>query len=490
MKRNQLKIFSLFVFIFFFVWMFFSGCLSPLPKHTNQKNQKVNLLDTILKQKKIIALTDYGASNFFIYKGQTMGYQYNLLQHFAKWLGVSVDLRIQENLDTAISLLQQGKVDLLAMGLTVTSQRMKNLAFTHPLFYTRQVLVQRKPKGYKKMKTADEINKYLIRNPMELAGKTVYVQKGTIFYSHLLDMQNQIADTIHIIQDTLDTESLIKAVANGKINYTVADEIVARVAAKIYPNLDVNTPLSFDQKIAWAVRKDQKPLLDTINRWLSKFNRTLQSRLLYNKYFKNMATKSISIAKYWSFKGGHLSPYDSEIKLAAQKLGWDWRLLAAIIYQESGFKKNQRSWVGAYGLMQLMPEAMKNYNITVNSSPKEQILAGVKLLKSIEKKLPDSITGINRIKFTLAAYNGGISHIMDARALAKKYGKNPDIWNNNVDYYVLHLSEKHFYHDPVVKNGYMRGWETYKFVKDIMKRYNNYKKLIKPDKNKKVRHKK
>jgi membrane-bound lytic murein transglycosylase F len=255
--------------------------------------------------------------------------------------------------------------------------------------------------------------------------------------------------------------------------------MVAQVASRIYPNIDVSTPLSFRQKIAWAVKKDQVPLLDTLNAWLFKFNRTLEARLLYNKYFKNVGTKSITNTSYLSYQGGKLSPYDAIIKEAANKIGWDWRLLASVIYQESGFKKNLRSWVGAYGLMQMMPDAMASYNIDTLSSPKDQIMAGASYLKSLEHYLPDSITdSVERIKFTLACYNGGMSHVLDARRLAKKYGKNPNIWTDNVDYYVLHLSENIYYDDPVVSSGYMRGWETYRFVRDIFRRFHNYQKLI------------
>lgn len=453
------------------------GCRNPYGKA--KRNKKVDLLDSILKRKKIIALTDYSSNTYFIYRGQRMGYQYELLQAFAKYLGVSVDLRIEANLDSSFRYLQEGRADLLAMGLTVTKRRRKFLRFTEPIYYTRQVLVQRKPENYKKMATADEINSHLIRNLINLGGQTIYIQKGSVYYRQLLHLENSIGDTIHIVQDTLSPEMLIQEVAEHKIDYTVADEIVANNSAKIYPNIDVKTPISFLQKIAWAVRKDQKHLADTLDDWLRIFNKTLESRLLYNKYFKNMRVKQLVRSKYFSYTGGMLSPYDKQIKKAAKKIGWDWRLLASMIYQESEFKPHARSWVGAYGLMQLMPETMKEYGITENSSPAQQINAGVELLKSFEKQLPPAISdSIERIKFTLASYNGGLGHILDARRLAKKYGKNPNVWDNNVSYFVLHLSEKKYYHDPVVRNGYMRGWETYAFVKDIFSRYNSYKTLI------------
>ncbi len=458
------------------------SCINPFGSGKGRKKmqyKKTDLLDSILTRKKIIALTDYSPNTFFIYRGERMGYQYELLQAFAKYLGVSVDLRIETNLDSSFLCLQQGRADVLAMGLTVTRNRTKFLLFSEPLFYTRQVLVQRKPDNYQKMATADEIDAHLIRNLINLGGVTIHILKGSVYYQQLLNLENSIGDTIHIVQDTLSSETLIQEVARHKIDYTVADEIVARNSAKIYPNIDVKTPVSFEQKIAWAVRKDQRHLVDTLDAWLRQFNKTLQSRLLYNKYFKNMRVKRLVKSAYYSYTGGKLSPYDSLIKKAAKRLKWDWRLLASMIYQESEFKPHVTSWVGAYGLMQLMPETMKAYGITEDSSEKSQINAGVRLLKSFESQLPPTITdSVERIKFVLASYNGGLAHVLDARRLAKKFGKNPNVWTDNVDYFVLHLSEKKYYHDPVVRNGYMRGWETYNFVKEIFGRYNGYKTLI------------
>ncbi len=390
-------------------------------------------------------------------------------------------MRIEKDLVKSFQYLDSGKVDLMAMGLTETTERKSKLRFTKPIMFTRQVLVQRKPEGYQKMRTRDEIESHLLRNPLNLAKKTVYVHRGTVFVNRLKALMNEIADTIYIVEDERETEQLIAAVANGEIDYTVADEHVALVDAAFYNNIDTKTFISFPQKIAWAVRIDQKRLADTINFWLDKFYKTLDSRLLYNKYFKNLSSrKRVNKSLYNSYGKGHLSPYDDIIKKASQQIGWDWRLLASLIYQESEFKPGVVSWVGARGLMQLMPDVMEKYGIDSTSSPEEQIMAGTKYLKALFKQLPPEITdSVERIKFVLAAYNTGMGHVFDARRLAAKYGKNPNRWTDNTDYFILHLSEKKYYNDPVVRNGYVRGKETYNFVVEIWQRYKIYKVLIK-----------
>ncbi len=464
-----------------------ASCDVAPQKNSNLNYQKKTVtknavIDSIIKRKKLRAATDYGSVSYLVYRGEPIGYQYELLKDFTKYLGVDLELVIVSDMHKSIEMLNSNKIDLLAMGLTVTSDRNKKFSFTLPIMTTRQVLVQRKPEGYTRMKTADEIESHLLRNTLNLAGLKIHVQKGTIFAGQLKTLSDAIADSIFIINDDREVEELIAAVANNEIDYTVADEHVALVNARYFRNIDVKTPLSFPQKIAWAAKKGQTGLTDTINSWLTIFNHSLRSRLLYNKYFKNIRSKKIVVSQYNSYSGGQLSPYDDEIKSAAKIIGWDWRLLASLVYQESEFKPNVRSWVGAYGLMQLMPSVLKKYGLDSTSvDPTSQLIAGVRHLKYIKKQLPPEITdSVEQIKFVLASYNCGLGHVLDARRLAKKHNKNQNIWTNNVDSCILNLSEKEYYHDPEVYNGYVRGGETFNFVEEIMGRYNIYNKLIKP----------
>ena len=151
-----------------------------------------------------------------------------------------------------------------------------------------------------------------------------------------------------------------------------------------------------------------------------------------------------------------------------------------MIYSESRFNPNAKSWAGAFGIMQLMPVTANKYGVGMDSSPQAQIVAGIKFLKWLDnyfkKEIPDST---ERINFVLASYNVGPGHVEDARALAKKYGKDPNVWFGNVDYFILQKSKPEFYKDPVVKYGYCRGVEPYHYVTEIVNRYNNYKNLIK-----------
>lgn len=450
-------------------------------KPVKEQNQG---LSSVLASKKIRAVTNYGSLSYFIYRGEPMGYQYELLKNLCNSLNVELELIIEKDLSKCIDMLNNNEVDILAMGLTMTNKRRKQLLFTEPIIVSRQVLVQRKPDGWRKMATADEIESHMLRSTLDLSGKTIYVEEGTVFEEQLNRLADEIAGHIEVVSDHREVEQLIATVASGEIDFTIADEHVALVNTRYYPSLDVATAVSFPQKIAWAVDVNQFALADTINAWVKTFNKELISRLLFNKYFKNIRSGRISKSNYYSYTGEHLSPYDSLIRIGAQELGWDWRLLASLVYQESEFKPQVKSWVGAFGLMQLMPSVMQTYGIDSTASPEVQIMAGVKHLKSIERQLPGEITdSLQRMLFTMAAYNSGLGHILDARRLAKKHNMDQNQWIDQTDVFVLKLSDKQYYTDSVVYYGYMRGDETYSFVRDIVDRYGHYINLIGNDSN-------
>lgn len=159
-------------------------------------------------------------------------------------------------------------------------------------------------------------------------------------------------------------------------------------------------------------------------------------------------------------------------------INWDWRLIAALIYKESRFHPDAVSHRGAFGLMQLMPQTAKRFGADINSTPAEQIAAGAKLIQYLDKLFVKTVPDPEeRIKFILASYNIGQAHIIDAQKLALKHGKNPHIWYDNVEYFLLAKSQPEFYNDPVVKYGKVKGVETKNFVRDVLSKYDQYKTL-------------
>lgn len=472
------------IFISLLILSFFIASCNLSGSHKKEKAAADSagrvVLERVLASKKLRAASDYGYINYLFYRGEPIGYQYELLKNFAKYLDVELEIVIDKDLDDCINKLNKDEVDLIGMGLTETRDRNKILEFTDPILITKQVLVQRKPEFYDKLVTFDDIEFFLFNEPFHLHGKTIYIEKGSEFAEKLKLLAAESNDSIIILEEDKDVEELIRAVAKGEIDYTIADKHIALVNSLYYPNLDVSTPVSFPQKISWAAKLGDKRLTDTINFWLDLFNETEASKDLYNKYFKNIRPEKIAQIKKYTFTGKGISPYDDLIKEAAKIIGWDWRLLASMIYQESEFKPYVKSWLGAFGLMQMMPSTLKEYGLDETASPEQQIHAGARYLGYLDSQLAAEIADSSeRIKFNLAAYNSGYSHIYDARRLAVKYGKDPNIWTDHVDFFVKNLSDEFYYRDTVVKYGYFRGEETYKFVMEVVDRYEEYKKIEK-----------
>jgi membrane-bound lytic murein transglycosylase F len=440
---------------------------------------KVELdLEAIRQRGYINVLVDNNSISYFIYKGQPMGYEYELLSLLAKELNVALKIKVTSGVERAIDQLNTGEGDLLAFPLTITKDRTKYVTFTKNHFNTYQVLVQRKPDNWRRM-GIDDINESLIRNPVDLVGKEVYVLPGTSFELRLKNLSEEIGGDILIKRDTAsaESESLIRKVALGDIPYTVSDHMMANVNASYYPNLDVNTPISVMQQVAWATRKNSPQLQEAINTWLAKVKKEATFMVIYNRYFKSPRTSLLRMqSDYSSIGGNKLSPFDSLIKKGAAELGWDWRLLASLVYQESHFLPKGESWAGARGLMQLMPGTAKRFGATNLDDPRQSIRAGVGYLKYLDNYWAKKINDPHeRLKFVLASYNAGLSHITDARKLAEKHGKDPQLWEGNVEYFLTLKSDPKFYRDPVVVAGYCKCEEPVNYVRDILDRFDEYK---------------
>ena len=231
--------------------------------------------------------------------------------------------------------------------------------------------------------------------------------------------------------------------------------------------------------MAWAVQKDSDSLRYYLNMFIENNLNKRWFANLYNKYYRNSRSAKYFKSDYLSLNSSKISSYDEIIKENSQKIGWDWRLLASVIYQESRFNPEVRSWAGAHGLMQLMPATAERFGVSDLSSSSESIKGGTKFISWLDKQLLKSVPdSLERVKFILASYNVGLGHVLDAMRLAKKNGKDPAVWDDNVDFYLLHKSNPQYYRDPVVRYGYCRGSEPYKYVSEVIARYQEYQKVI------------
>ena len=437
-------------------------------------------LDEIVESGVLRVVTMYSSTNYFLYRGEPMGYEYELVQRLAEYLKLELQVIIARDLGELFEKLNNGEGDIIAAGITITNERKHNIRFTDYLYLTKQVLVQKKPDNWRSL-MRHQIDENLVKDPIDLIGDTVHVPKGSSYFNRLQHLQEEIGGNIHIkvIDGELPVEKIISMIVDGDIKYTVADQSLAEVSASYYPVLDVQTPISFSQRIAWAVRKNSSNLVDTVNFWIKKMKKYNDYYAIYDKYFRSSRSYKKRVkSDFYSENTGKISPYDDLIKLYTQPTGWDWRLISSLVYQESHFDPEAESWVSANGLMQLMPSTAEEMGITDMSDPNQNIRGGIKYLRSIWKQwetIPDSI---QRLKFTFASYNCGIHHVQDAQRLCENEGKNPDIWDGNVEEEVLNLTYSKYYSDPAVKYGYVRGREPVSYVKEIFERYEVYKQFI------------
>jgi len=443
-------------------------------------------LEEIKEDGKLRVLITYSSTSYFLYKGQPLGFEYELLERLAQHLDLELELIVADDLDAQFDQLVNGNVDLLADGMTITQDRKERVNFTDYLYLVKQVLVQKKPDNWRRLSWSN-LEKQLVHDPIELIGDTVTVRKSSSYYERLVNLSSEIGGDI-IIDTTLSgeisTDEIIKMVAEGKLKYTVADDNLAKINASYYPILDIDVQVSFSQRIAWAVNKEASELLDAINDWIEDERKRTDYYVIYNKYFKNKRRFKRRIkSEYYSLNKNQISQYDELIKKYAANLGWDWRLLASQVYQESRFAPHAESWAGAKGLMQVMPATAKELGITDKSDPEQSIRGGTDYLKHLYDRFPEIPDSLNRVKFTLAAYNCGYQHVRDAQRLAEAEGLNKNVWSGNVEEMLLALSYPKNYRRDIVKYGYVRGIEPVTYVDQIFERYDHYKKFIKLEEN-------
>ncbi len=462
------KIFFCFISIIFF----FSNCIAVWEEINRIR------LDEIKKRGKLKVITSYNPNSYYLYKDQPIGYEYELLKLLSKDLGVELDMQVTNDLSNIDFMLNSGEGDLIAANSLVTREKSRQLKYTDYVMTTKQVLVQRK-KGYNPKKKK---NPY-IENTVELIGKEIHVRENSDFHSKLKKIQDEIGGSIKIspLADNITIDELIEKVYTGEIDYTIADEQTALINQVYYPEIDISLPVSIDTKIAWVVRRNSSELLNYINQWINSNRDKIEE--IQNKYYRKSRNHMEDLKSDYKPKSkSKISAFDEIIKIEAAKLNWDWRLLAALISQESRFNPNAQSWAGARGLMQLMPETAAPLGLPIGEifNPRRNIETGVKHLLWLTKVWKEIIPDEDeRIKFIMASYNAGQGHVLDAITLTKYFNKKGNVWDKNVAESMLLLADPAYFNGYGVRYGYCRGMEPYKYVTVIFEKYAEFKNTVK-----------
>lgn len=460
--RNTLLIYMSFLILL--------SCMACGNKHHAKEETGGYDLPQIKDSGELVVLTLYSSTSYFIYRGEPMGLQYELSEQFAESLGLKLRVEVAKNTYELIQKLLAGEGDIITYNLPITKEWKDSLIYCGEDVITHQVIVQR---NGRKDKPLTDVT--------QLIGKDIYVKPGK-YEERLANLDKELGGgiRIHVVSgDSITTEDLITQVAQGKIDYTVADNDVAQLNKTYYPNLNIGLSISFDQRSSWAVRQDSPLLAEAASKWHKENLASPKYQASTKRYFE--ISKAMPHSSILSLRDGKISHFDRLFKKYAEEIGWDWRLLASLAYTESNFDTTAVSWAGAKGLMQLMPRTAKAMGVPPGKeqNPEESIKAAVKYIAATNNSLRMIPDQKERINFILAAYNAGLGHIFDAMALAEKYGKNKYIWKDNVENFILLKSNEEYFTDPVCKNGYFRGIETYNFVRDVNARHDYYTKKIK-----------
>jgi len=441
----------------------------------NAKDEASVDLFRIIKRGKIIAVTSSNAYGYFVHKGHPGGFHYDLLNRLADELGVDAEIITVTDINEMYEMIKNGKADLAAFNLIPQEKYFADCAYTKPIYSTTQVVVQRRLE----FSEANENKLKFINSSKDLLGKIFYVRNAAGYENKLNEISLDFGAKIYTqsANNNLSTEDLIQMVAEGDIDYTIAEKNIAELNSSYYYNIQTGPEISENVDICWAVKKSNKKLLEVLDNWLEEYKKTKDFALINHKYFENKSGfRNRLISEFSSRKKGKISLFDEMFKTYSEKLDWDWRLLASLVYQESKFNAGVISKAGAVGLMQMMPRTAEKFGAENLFDPNESMKAGVAYLIYLDRLWSKSVDDPEeRIKFILASYNIGPGHIIDAQKLAEKHNHKVDVWKNNVEKYLLMKSKPEYYNDEIVKNRSANGFETVRFVDEILERFEHYK---------------
>ena len=438
---------------------------------TSEKNNQIEQIDSFLLPDTLRIGTIYSPTSYFMYRGETLGFEYRLIKSFCDEKNIVMDIVVAPGLETLVELLDSAQIDIAAYEIPITAEYKRKVHSCGPVSMNSQVLVQPKSEN-------------IIRDVTELVGKDIYVERNSKYQFRLENLNEELGGGIRIHtvnRDTLITEDLIQMVSDGSIPLTVVDSDIARINKTYFKNLDITLPISFAQRSAWGVSIDKSWIGDSIDAWLKLDEPRQKYSWLLKRYFE--LAKNENISSSLNFKNGKISIYDNLFKKYAKTIDWDWRLIASQGYVESRFDTTVVSWVGARGIMQVMPSTARALGLNPEEivKPEPNIRTAVEIIRILEKSFQNRISNdVERKKFVVAAYNSGAAHIYDAMAIAKKIGKNPAIWENNVEDALLLKANPDFYNDTsICKYGYFRGRQTCTYVKQVFEIFDKCKNNIK-----------
>lgn len=422
-----------------------SGCDAP---------QKVSRLETILQDGVLRVGTNYGLTTY--YNGATgpEGFEYELAAGFADYLGVRLEVFPYYTLNELFPQLQNNYLDLIAAGISMTPERKTQFRFGPAYQDVSQKLVFKQ--GNIRPRSATDLTGSLAVIAASSHSETLRSFKP--FHSHL-----QWQET-----DEKDTEELLDMVLADELDYTIADSNILAVFRRRHPELSIGFTINQEQGIAWALNKTQDDsLLAALIEYFGVIQGDGRLAALEDKYFGHIRTFNyVDTREFIKSAKETLPDFKHWFELYSGEL--DWRLLAAMSYQESHWDPLAKSPTGVRGMMMLTLATAREMGVTSRLDPEQSIQGGAVYFAKLLRRIPDRIQRPDRVWFALASYNIGLGHLEDARVLTQRQGGNPDMWVD-VKKRLPQLRQKKYY--KTTRYGYARGNEAVHYVDNIRRYY-------------------
>lgn len=443
-----------------------------LTRHTHE--QYLGDLDEIKAKGVLRVLTRNNSSSYFISKGRQLGFEYELAKRFAAELGVRLAIVVPESRSQLIPALLRGDGDIIAAGMTANKARAKLVSFSRKVFEVGRVLVT---------------HKHIVKDVLEsrdLAKVKIALhrQSTTFETAQKMSKKNDLVLRFDYVSPSVEMEGILRRIDSGEYEATIVDENILALEQAAGMAILARLPMGEPLVKAWAVRPKSMALAQAIDRFMEKETRSGIIRILYGRYFSPQRI-GFRRAQDLSFRAdakGRISPYDHLFRKEGKTRGIDWRLLAALAYAESRFDPKAKSAFGASGLMQILPSTARKYGPLKGTDdeirsqlidPKVNIRIGVRYLAWLIRLFEnDSVAPRQSIRFALAAYNVGLGHVKDARALAKRRGLDENRWFQNVEKAIRLKKDPRWYRQT--RYGYCRAEQPIAYVSRIQTRYDVY----------------
>lgn len=406
------------------------------------------------KIKELVVLTNNSPTTWYEGRDGPAGPEYELINSFAAYKKINVKFIVMENIGDVLTAIRAGKGDIAAAGLTRTDPRLKEGMIFGPVYQrVKQQVVCRRNNGK------------VPRNASELVAKKIKVVGGSSYVETLAGLKRNYPELSWDAQQDTDTAQLLRQVWLKKIDCTLADSNIVSINRRYYPELVVAFDVSDSQGLAWVLTKDSASLSVDLNAWFDSIQKNGELDVIREHYYGHVTVFDyVDMRKYANRIKSRLPAYRKYFEEVAGVEDLQWTLLAAQAYQESHWNPSARSPTGVRGLMMLTQNTAKSVGVKNRLDPAESIRGGAKYLRRMLKRIPETVKDKDKLWFALAAYNVGFGHLRDARTLAVRLGKNPDLWLDIKEVLPLLMQKKYY---KTLRYGYARGTEPVRYVERI-----------------------